>query len=224
MARCSRAGSREATAGYDRDTFLRCLHAAGAARGDHASAARNARTGGGRGMLVGGTLTQLLGSLGTPYAFDPPRRLHPVPRRSRRAAVPPRPHADAAASQRDCSARAAAVVFGELPRCDEPAGNPSARAVVQPTCWRISRARCCSACPSGHTTGPTLTLPFGVRARVAHGAPSGPRDRGSGSGIEKRWRVSISSACAARPWPRWRRCSSTGDTTSAAPIRTSTRR
>jgi len=62
-------------------------------------------------------------------------------------------------------ARTSAVVFGELPRCDEPGGAHAARAVVHelladypgPVLFGL---------PSGHTTGPTLTLPFGVRARV----------------------------------------------------------
>jgi muramoyltetrapeptide carboxypeptidase LdcA involved in peptidoglycan recycling len=68
-------------------------------------------------------------------------------------------------------ARASAIVFNELPRCEEPNGTPSARAVVAdylsdfpgPVLFGL---------PSGHTPGATLTLPFGVQSRVvAQGEP-----------------------------------------------------
>ena len=47
------------------------------------------------GVLAGGTLTQLMASMGTPWAFDPPRGLRAVPRRHRRASVSHPSHADA---------------------------------------------------------------------------------------------------------------------------------
>ena len=61
-------------------------------------------------------------------------------------------------------------MFGELPRCDEPAdgGPPSGRS--SPTCSTDFRGPVLFGLPSGHTTGATLTLPFGVRARVVTGA------------------------------------------------------
>ncbi|HEV3485154.1 MAG TPA: LD-carboxypeptidase, partial [Vicinamibacterales bacterium] len=59
-------------AGYDRDTFERCL-----CRADPPGAITDARLeivrgGEAAGMLTGGTLTMLAASLGTPYAFSPP--------------------------------------------------------------------------------------------------------------------------------------------------------
>jgi muramoyltetrapeptide carboxypeptidase LdcA involved in peptidoglycan recycling len=61
--------------------------------------------------------------------------------------------------------RAAALVFGELPRCDEPGGPPSIRSAVADLVAGFP-GPVLFGMPSGHTTGPTLTIPFGVTARV----------------------------------------------------------
>jgi len=68
-------------------------------------------------------------------------------------------------------ARACAVVFGEFPGCDEADASVTARGMVAdalhgfpgPVVWGL---------PAGHTTGRALTLPLGVRARVAAGPSS----------------------------------------------------
>ena len=69
-----------------------------------------------RGPLLGGTLTQLAASLGTPQAFSPARRLRAAARRRRRAPVPDRPHADPVDRKREVLGRAAAVVCGGTAR------------------------------------------------------------------------------------------------------------
>jgi muramoyltetrapeptide carboxypeptidase LdcA involved in peptidoglycan recycling len=63
-------------------------------------------------------------------------------------------------------ARASALVFGELPRCNEPgdAGPPIKDVIVDFVA--DFRGPVLFGLPSGHTSGPTLTLPFGVRARI----------------------------------------------------------
>jgi muramoyltetrapeptide carboxypeptidase len=151
-------------AGYDRDTFRRCLCVPEPMGEVSHPQVEALRTGDAAGVLVGGTLTQLLASLGTPYAFNPPPGAVLV-----LDEVGERPYRlDRMLMQLRFSgllARTSAVVFGELPRCDEPGGSYAARAVVHelladypgPVLFGL---------PSGHTTGPTLTLPFGVRARV----------------------------------------------------------
>jgi muramoyltetrapeptide carboxypeptidase len=128
------------------------------------------RAGDASGMLLGGTMTQLAGSLGTPYAFDPPQgcilffdevgeRPYRVDRLFTQLA------------QAGVIARASAIVFGEMPRCDEPAGAPAIREVVGDL-TRNFPGPVLFGLPSGHTSGATLTLPFGVRARVvADGRP-----------------------------------------------------
>jgi muramoyltetrapeptide carboxypeptidase len=158
-------------AGYDRDTFERCLCRA-EPPGDIAHPGlETIKTGEASGMLIGGTLTQLAASLGTPYAFDPPAGcvlfFDEVAERPYRI--------DRMLTQMRLSgilARASALVFGELPRCDEPGGDLHARAAVS-SLTRDFDGPVLFGLPSGHTSGATLTLPFGVRARVV--AASTPR-------------------------------------------------
>ena len=72
-------------------------------------------------------------------------------------------------------ARASAVVFGELPQCDDPSNeedHPRARTVVADLLSDFA-GPVLFGFPSGHTRGPTFTLPLGVRTRVV----AGPRPR-----------------------------------------------
>jgi muramoyltetrapeptide carboxypeptidase len=122
------------------------------------------RPGEAAGLLVGGTLTQIAASLGTPFAFDPPRGsvlfLEEVGERPYRL--------DRMLTQLTLAgvlAGASAVVFGELPGCDEPGGSLSARSIIAEL-FREFPGPVLVGFPSGHTNGPTRTLPLGVRARV----------------------------------------------------------
>ena len=128
------------------------------------------RLGEASGPLYGGTLTQLVASLGTPYAFDPPRGcvlfIDEVGERPYRI---DRMWVQLAFS--GVLSRAAAVVFGELPGCDEPGGEPTARAVVADLV-RDFPGPVLVGFPSGHTAGPALTLPLGVQVRVVGGPRS----------------------------------------------------
>jgi muramoyltetrapeptide carboxypeptidase len=115
-------------------------------------------------MLIGGTLTQIVASLGTPYAFEPPKGcalfIDEIAERPYRL--------DRMLTQLRLSgilARTSAIVFGELPRCDEPGGAPTAQDVILDVLSGFP-GPILFGLPSGHTAGPTLTLPFGVRARV----------------------------------------------------------
>jgi muramoyltetrapeptide carboxypeptidase len=116
------------------------------------------------GPLFGGTVTQLLASLGTPYAFDPPRgyvlivdEVGERPYRLDRMVTQLR--------QSGLLAKAGAVVIGELPRCDEPSGEATGRGTMA-TLLADFPGPVLIGFPSGHTLGPQLTLPLGVRARV----------------------------------------------------------
>jgi muramoyltetrapeptide carboxypeptidase len=150
--------------GYDRDTFERCLRRAEPAGEITHERLETVRGGEAAGMLVGGTLTQITASLGTPYAFAPPDRcvlfLEEISERPYRL--------DRMLTQLQLSgtlARASALVFGELQDCDESGSSVTARSVVE----RFARSfegPILFGLPSGHTLGPTLTVPFGVRARV----------------------------------------------------------
>lgn len=120
-----------------------------------------------RGPIFGGTLTQLVGSFGTPYAFDPPAGhvlfLDEVGERPYRI--------DRMLTQLKFAgvlARAAAVVCNEMPRCDEPSGTPTARDTVRAALEGFP-GPVLFGVPSGHATSESVTLPFGVTARVVTG-------------------------------------------------------
>jgi muramoyltetrapeptide carboxypeptidase len=116
------------------------------------------------GTLVGGTITQLVASLGTPYAFQPPPGcvlfLEDVDERPYRL--------DRMLTQLRLSgilARASAIVFGEMRGCDEPGGKITARDTLH-ALTRDCPGPVIYGFPSGHTTGPCWTLPLGVRVRI----------------------------------------------------------
>jgi muramoyltetrapeptide carboxypeptidase len=151
-------------AGYDRDSFWRAVTSVEPIGALAPDGLEVLRPGEARGVLVGGTLTQLAASLGTPWAFDPPEpcvlfiedvgerpyRIHRLLTQLAQAGV---------------LARASALVFGELPSCDEPGGQHTVRDVLREFVQDFA-GPVLFGFPSGHTTGPTWTLPLGVRARV----------------------------------------------------------
>jgi muramoyltetrapeptide carboxypeptidase len=103
-------------------------------------------------------------SLGTPFAFDPPpgfvlfvEEVGERPYRLDRMMTQ--------LGQAGILARAAAVVVGELPNCDEPSGTLSGRAVMADLLAQFP-GPVLAGFPSGHTTGPAMTLPLGVRSRI----------------------------------------------------------
>jgi len=152
---------------YDRESLLDALCRREPMGELNPPALESLRPGEAAGMLVGGTLTQLLASLATPFAFDPPDghvlfldEVGERPYRLDRMITQWR--------QAGLLARASAVVIGELPKCDEPSGEPSARAVMADLFQDFS-GPVVIGFPSGHTAGPAMTLPFGVRCRVVGG-------------------------------------------------------
>jgi muramoyltetrapeptide carboxypeptidase len=154
-------------AAYDRATFLGALTTASPLGALPAPGLDVILPGEADGPVLGGNLTQLAASMGTPYAFDPPDGcvlfLEDVNERPYRV--------DRLLTQlRQCGVlqRARALVFGEFPGCDEPDGTITAREVVAdavcdfagPVLWGL---------PSGHTLGAAITLPLGVCVRVVSG-------------------------------------------------------
>ncbi len=154
-------------AGYDRDSFIAALCRREPMGEIGRGELESVRPGQATGMLVGGTITQLAASLGTPYAFDPPAGsvlfLEDVGERPYRI--------DRMLTQLRLAgilARASAIVFGELRDCDEPGGEPTARATVADLLGDFS-GPVVFGLASGHTSGPSRTLPFGVGGRVVAG-------------------------------------------------------
>lgn len=154
---------------YDRASFLGSLSAE--PLGELTAATLEVlRPGTASGPLVGGTLTQLVASLGTPYCFAPPRGavlfLEDVGERPYRL--------QRMLMQLRLSGRLAhvsAVVCGQMTRCDEPQGRLTARAVIADF-FSGFPGPVLFGFPSGHTTTPFVSLPFGVHTRVVgNGAP-----------------------------------------------------
>ena len=152
------------TAAYDEDSFRRVLMQAEPAGEFRPPQLETLHAGTATGVLVGGTLTQLMASLGTPWAFDPlpgsilfledigerPYRIHRLLTQAAQARI---------------FADVAGIVFGEFPGCDEPGGDPAIRDVLREFTSAMGVPVLFNF-PSGHTSGPTWTLPFGVNAEV----------------------------------------------------------
>jgi muramoyltetrapeptide carboxypeptidase len=152
------------TGAYDRASFLNALCRREPMGELTAPAVETIKSGEVSGPLFGGTLAQLVASLGTPFAFSPPQghvlfldEVNERPYRLDRMVTQLR--------QSGVLSRAAAVVVGELPGCDEPSGNPTARSVVADLFGDFP-GPVLIGFPSGHTAGPAMTLPLGVSCRV----------------------------------------------------------
>ena len=156
---------------YDEASFRRVVMSAEPAGEFRPPVLEVLRPGRATGTLVGGTLTQLVSSLGTPWAFaapsgcalfledigERPYRIHRMLTQLAQAGV---------------LGRAAALVFGEFPGCDEPGGDPGIRDVLRDFTAEFP-GPVLFGFPSGHTAGATWTLPFGVRAEiVGEGSPA----------------------------------------------------
>ena len=159
------------TDAYDLDTFTRCLMRPVPAGLITRETVEVLRPGAASGVLLGGTLTQLTASLGTPFAFAPPAGhvlfIDDVAERPYRI--------DRMFTQLRQSGivdRAAALVFNELPGCGEPGGAPDIREVIG-MLTRDFPGPVLFGLPSGHTAGPTLTIPFGVHVTVETGRVPG---------------------------------------------------
>lgn len=151
-------------AGYDRSTFERALCVAEPMGSFEAPAATTLVRGECRGPILGGTVTNLLASLGTPWAFDPPQgyvlffdEVGERPYRLDRMVLQLR--------QSGLLAKAGGIVIGELPKCDEP-GHSITGSETMRRALADFPGPVVFGFPSGHTVGPQLTIPFGVQARI----------------------------------------------------------
>jgi muramoyltetrapeptide carboxypeptidase len=153
--------------GYDRDALLRVVATPAPAGPLPAPGLEVFREGEASGPIHGGTLTQLAASLGTPWAFQPPAGhilfLEDVSERPYKL-----DRLITQLRQAGVLQRAAGVVLGTFPRCDEPGGTPTAREVLADLLADVE-GPVVYGLPVGHVDGPALTLPLGVRARVIGG-------------------------------------------------------
>lgn len=151
-------------AGYDQRSFVELL-SGGSGLELAPEGLTVLRHGDARGPLFGGTITQLVASLGTPFPFNPPDGcvlfLEEVNERPYRI--------DRMLTQLALSgvlAKARALVFGEMRGCDEPGGSVTALDAIRRTTNQCA-GPIAVGFPSGHTTGPIWTLPLGVTVAVS---------------------------------------------------------
>lgn len=122
------------------------------------------RPGEATGMLLGGNVTQLLATMGTKFAFDPPEgyvllfeEVGERPYRLDRMVTQLR--------QTGALSRASAIVIGELNGCDEPGGLLTGRGVMAEV-LKDFPGPIVAGFPSGHTKEQVYTLPLGVSCTV----------------------------------------------------------
>jgi muramoyltetrapeptide carboxypeptidase len=116
------------------------------------------------GPILGGTLSLLTASLGTPFAFDPPDGfilyIDEVGERPYRL--------DRLLTQLKFArilSRAKGIVFSGMRDCDEASGGPTSRDVLRDV-LRGFPGPVIFGLTSGHDAGEVVSIPFGVRARV----------------------------------------------------------
>jgi muramoyltetrapeptide carboxypeptidase len=150
--------------GYDAASFVQLARGGGKGLELRPAGMTVVREGEADGLLFGGTLTQLAGSLGTPYAFDPPdgcilfiEDVNERPYRIDRMLTQLR--------QAGVLTRARALIFGEMRNCSESPGGAGARDVAAAFAEDV-RGPVLFGFPAGHTDGPCWTLPLGVHVRV----------------------------------------------------------
>ena len=149
---------------YDEASFRRVVMSDEPAGEFRPAALEVLQAGRAAGTLTGGTITQLISSLGTPWAFNPPQGcvlfLEDIGER------PYRIHRMLThLAQAGVFKPARAIVFGEFTGCDEPGGDPLIRDVLRDFTADFP-GPVLFGFPSGHTAGATWTLPFGVRAEI----------------------------------------------------------
>ncbi len=159
----------EGPTAYDEDTFLRAISRPEPLGELPATGIDVFAQGSARGRIVGGTLSQLVAMLGTPWTPDVPRGaillLEDVSER------PYRVHRMLTQlAQSGVLGRAGALVFGEFRGCDEPGGRPAIREVLRDF-TRGFPGPVIFGLPFGHTTGPSLSIPIGVFGRVETDPP-----------------------------------------------------
>ncbi|MGH9716362.1 MAG: S66 peptidase family protein [Candidatus Acidiferrales bacterium] len=149
--------------GYDRASLVRALTET--ANGWELNLeAESLATGEAEGVLVGGCLTLIETTLGTPWELDTRGAILVLEDRGMKPYQVDR--ALMHLRQVGKFDRVAGVLLGDFPECDLPEGGETVRDVVQrilapaisPVVW---------GAPIGHTARAALTLPLGIRARLS---------------------------------------------------------
>jgi muramoyltetrapeptide carboxypeptidase len=126
------------------------------------------RPGSADGIVIGGCLTMIVSTLGTPWEIDTRGAILLLEDRAMKPFQVDRAlkHLEHAGKFRELRG----MILGEFPECAPPAGTETVRDVATrlapavPVAWNV---------PFGHTTRPMLTIPLGISARLSTiGAPT----------------------------------------------------
>jgi muramoyltetrapeptide carboxypeptidase len=153
--------------GYDSTSFARAISET--QRGWNIDlAGETLAPGRAEGVLLGGCLTLVEMTLGTPWELDTRGAILVLEDRGMKPWQVDRALLHLRQAGRLSEIRG--IVFGDFPDCEPPAGSETVRDVVKRVCAPMEVPIVWSA-PIGHTARPMLTIPLGVRARiVAEGA------------------------------------------------------
>jgi muramoyltetrapeptide carboxypeptidase len=120
------------------------------------------RPGSAEGIVIGGCLTMMVATLGTPWEIDTRGAILLLEDRAMKPFQVDRAlkHLEHAGKFRELRG----MILGEFPECVPPAGTETVRDVAArlapavPVAWNV---------PFGHTTRPMLTIPMGISARLS---------------------------------------------------------
>jgi muramoyltetrapeptide carboxypeptidase len=149
--------------GYDRDSLLRAL-AETRTGWSLDLRAESLVPGNAEGILVGGCLTLVEATIGTPWELDTRNTILVLedcnikPYQLDRALM----HLKHAGKLRDVRG----IILGDFPGCDAPEGGETVKDVSRRILGPL-RIPVAFGAPVGHTDRPTLTLPLGIRARLS---------------------------------------------------------
>jgi muramoyltetrapeptide carboxypeptidase len=164
------AAREMADGSYDRDSFLRAVTGEGAPYVTEADDLVPLRPGAARGRLLGGCLSILAAAAGTPWGLGP--RDEPVLLFIEDVDEPPYRLERMLVQLRESGAFASVVgiVFGDMKGCSPPiAGDYALEDVILDALDGLD-VPIALGLSSGHASGPAVTLPLGVQARLVSGA------------------------------------------------------
>lgn len=166
------AGFDKGTAGYDEESFRKAVsNTSGGWRVDLRG--EPLVSGAGEGVLLGGCLTMIQTTVGTPWELDTAGAILLLEDRGMKPFQVDR--ALMHLRQAGKLAKVRGIVLGEFPECDASPGGEDVRSVAKrvltdlgvPIVWGAA---------VGHTPRPMLTLPLGVRARLEVGSETPATD------------------------------------------------
>jgi muramoyltetrapeptide carboxypeptidase len=156
------AGFDRGAAGYDEESFRKAVtNASGSWRVDLRG--ESLAGGAAEGVVLGGCLTMIQTTIGTPWELDTTDSILLLEDRGMKPFQVDR--ALMHLWQAGKFSKVRGVIFGEFPECEAPAGGEEVRSIARRLTADL-KVPVVFGAAIGHTARPMLTLPLGVRARL----------------------------------------------------------